>query len=121
MTAGGVSVDDNGVLTAIATLSRGLDDLGATMLEAAEELVEETRPLVPVLTARLVDDLKAEPDGQGGATLSIGRTPRVGDYARIIDARARFMPAAEERAEPVGFERLTDAVDALISRTGLGV
>lgn len=121
MAAGGVTIDDHGVMAAIAALARGLGDLGGTMTEIGAEVVADVRPLVPVRTGRLVDDLRAQAAADR-VEVSIGTTPRVGEYARIVNAyRGRFMERGEDRAEVIGFDRVTDTVDRLVARSGLGV
>lgn len=113
-----VRVDDNGVYRALSSLARDLERPTAGLDQAGADLLEQIRPLVPVRTGRLVGDLKAETTG-GQVAVTIGTTPRVGDYAAIINARSGYMDAGEDLAPDVALDALTTAVDDLIRSSGL--
>lgn len=113
-----VKVDDNGVQRALSSLGRDLRRPTRALQDTGNDLLDEIRPLVPVLTGRLVDDLKAEA-AEDTVEVTIGTTPRVGDYAAIINAREGFMDHGEVVAEDVAFDALTAAVDDLIRSVGL--
>lgn len=109
-----VSGEDS-VARGLGTLTARLEDLSPAFVNLNAEVEEAATPLVPVLSGRLVDDLKGEIDEQGmtwGSDLDYAVVQAYGWPAHGIEPHG-FADAAERVLE----ERTTDAIDHLLQDT----
>ena len=119
-----LEVVDRGVAVAIERLRAGLDDFEPGWERTGQRMVAAARPLVPVLTGRLVGDLRASATGAevvvevGGPSVPYAGVINFGWPGRNISA-ARFMEAAENEGDRVVADEIADAITSLIRRVGL--
>lgn len=115
-----VSGEDT-VARGLGTLTARLSDLSPAFAELDVEVEAVTTPLVPVLTGRLVDDLKGKVDDQGyewGSDLVYAGVQSYGWQAHGIEPSG-FYDAAERVVEDHADDRVDDLLRDTARRAGL--